>query len=289
MNRRQFLMALMLGAYAFKAGAETLNPEDIGQLRTSGLDGELLESYFVRHYLNAIKTNQPVNSVETSKGKVVHYRVLPATLPVHTLLTSLASPLWKTASRKLDWRIYLTDSPLINAFTPGGGLIFINAGLVKLCEKEVELACVIAHEIGHIENRHAVKGILTQAVRKNIDLPLGPGKTGKEDNQAFYDWHLFMAGRGYTRHWEYQADAFIVHAFRKTGYPVSESGAFFKQLTRLVGAAAKESVYSCLFSTHPANQDRLKRVESIAGTYPDVSPKPESREFLLLKELVQKL
>ena len=50
-------MALMFGAHALKAGAEALNPEDIGQLRTSGLDGELLESYFVRHYLNAIKTN----------------------------------------------------------------------------------------------------------------------------------------------------------------------------------------------------------------------------------------
>ncbi len=48
----------------------------------------------------------------------------------------------------------LLDSPDINAFALPGGFIYINRGLLAYLETEAELAGVIAHEIGHITERH---------------------------------------------------------------------------------------------------------------------------------------
>jgi len=43
----------------------------------------------------------------------------------------------------------------VNAFaTMGGVSVYINTGLVEVARNEVELASVLAHEIGHIASRH---------------------------------------------------------------------------------------------------------------------------------------
>ena len=48
----------------------------------------------------------------------------------------------------------LLDSPVINAFALPGGLIYVNRGLLAYLDTEAELAGVLAHEIGHITERH---------------------------------------------------------------------------------------------------------------------------------------
>lgn len=44
------------------------------------------------------------------------------------------------------------DEP--NAIAGPSGFIFITRGLLLLCETEDELACVLAHEIGHVNKKH---------------------------------------------------------------------------------------------------------------------------------------
>ena len=53
-----------------------------------------------------------------------------------------------------EFTFTLLDSPDINAFALPGGLIYINRGLLAYLDSEAELAGVIAHEIGHITERH---------------------------------------------------------------------------------------------------------------------------------------
>lgn len=48
------------------------------------------------------------------------------------------------------------DSEMINAFTVPGGNILISTGLIGFCDSPEELASVMAHEMGHVEERHLI-------------------------------------------------------------------------------------------------------------------------------------
>ncbi|MEC9482431.1 MAG: M48 family metalloprotease, partial [Halomonas sp.] len=48
----------------------------------------------------------------------------------------------------------LVDSRLLNAFAVPGGVIGVNAGLFTFATSEDALASVLAHELGHLSQRH---------------------------------------------------------------------------------------------------------------------------------------
>ena len=57
------------------------------------------------------------------------------------------------------WRFtfQIVDQEEPNSFTIPGGGIYISRGLLALLEREDELACVLAHEIAHVTQRHSAR------------------------------------------------------------------------------------------------------------------------------------
>jgi predicted Zn-dependent protease len=51
----------------------------------------------------------------------------------------------------------VVNDPTINAYSASGGFVYLNTGLLDFLESEDELAVIMAHEIGHIVDRHQVK------------------------------------------------------------------------------------------------------------------------------------
>ena len=97
---------------------------------------------------------------------------------VHAYIDSLGQALVR-ASGMSQFRYYfkVVDAPEINAFALPGGYIYVNLGLIKAAETESELAGVIGHEIGHVEER----------------------PRGKETDKTYWLWR---AGRIYRREGE---------------------------------------------------------------------------------------
>ncbi len=60
----------------------------------------------------------------------------------------------------------------VNAFSLPGGYIYVFDGLVAFCESDDELAGVLAHEIGHAEQRHIATLRREQGKLQNLSLPL---------------------------------------------------------------------------------------------------------------------
>ncbi|MFD2199237.1 M48 family metalloprotease, partial [Halomonas beimenensis] len=58
----------------------------------------------------------------------------------------------------IDPVITLVASERLNAFAVPGGVIGVNAGLFAFAEGEAPLASVIAHELGHLSQRHYARG-----------------------------------------------------------------------------------------------------------------------------------
>ena len=59
---------------------------------------------------------------------------------------------------EIVWTFGVIDSPTVNAFSAPGGYVYVTTGLLKLVENEAQLAGILAHEIGHVSGRHALKG-----------------------------------------------------------------------------------------------------------------------------------
>lgn len=57
---------------------------------------------------------------------------------------------------KSEMKFYILKSPLVNAYSLDNGVVFVNVGLLAQLSNEGELAFVLAHEIAHYAEHHAV-------------------------------------------------------------------------------------------------------------------------------------
>ena len=56
-----------------------------------------------------------------------------------------------------QYKFFIVDDPTMNAFAVPGGYVFIHTGMIRMADREGELAGVMAHEISHIYWRHMSK------------------------------------------------------------------------------------------------------------------------------------
>lgn len=65
-------------------------------------------------------------------------------------------------ARYTDFGFFLVRDAMINAFALPGGFIGVHTGLILAAQSESELAAVMAHEIGHVEQRHIARMLAKQ-------------------------------------------------------------------------------------------------------------------------------
>lgn len=126
------------------------------------------------------------------------------------------------------YHFLLLETDEINAFAAPGGFIFISRGMMQLCKSEDDLAAVIAHEVGHIQYRHAVRAIKSSRLTSALTiLALESAKNlGGEDlaqvTQAFEgsitDITSTLMTGGYARGQEREADKAAIEILKRMGY-----------------------------------------------------------------------
>jgi predicted Zn-dependent protease len=155
----------------------------------------------------------------------------------------------------LQWRFGLLDSTTVNAFSAPGGRVFITRGLYELPLSDAELAGVLAHEIIHIDERHAINIIARSELVGGVSSLVA-------DNNADFAAYESLVGeaadiilvQGFDPKTEYEADALGRDLAGVTGYA---PGGLREVLTR-IGASTEAGGTS--FSTHPSTADRLQRL-----------------------------
>jgi predicted Zn-dependent protease len=165
------------------------------------------------------------------------------------------------------YHLVLLDTDEFNAFATSGGHILITRGLADSVKSEDELAAVIAHEIGHVQNGDAIKsikanrwtnvvtGVATSAVSA-LDEKAGADLTNMVD-----DTITTMVNNGFSKSQEYDADKAAVSILAATGY---NPNAIIEMLKRIQEREPKDkSKLSGMYKTHPAAQDRIKEVTKV--------------------------
>ena len=72
--------------------------------------------------------------------------------------------------QELIYEFTVVHDEEVNAFSLPGGYVFVNDGLINNTKSDDELAAVLAHEIGHIAARHAVKRYETSIGAQLVQL-----------------------------------------------------------------------------------------------------------------------
>ena len=155
----------------------------------------------------------------------------------------------------LDWRFGLLNSDAINAFSAPGGRIFITRGLYQILPNDDELAGVLAHEIIHIDQRHAVNSIARNELLGGFSGLLA------DNSGAFAQFAQVVDAvadeilvTGYDPDTEFDADAGGHDLADTTGFAPGGLRAALV-LISTINAQQQE-----VLSTHPPIAERLQRL-----------------------------
>ena len=166
------------------------------------------------------------------------------------------------------YHFLLLKSSDINAFAAPGGLILVTRGLVDCCATEDELAAVLAHEIGHVQNRDGLRAIRTgrfNGALTTLALEGAKNLGGSElaEVTAAFDESVSeitstMMNSGYARRQEFQADAAAVGILRAAGYPPSALVAMLRNMEKRWDPSRHDFA-----ATHPSAPDRIAQLKKL--------------------------
>ena len=172
------------------------------------------------------------------------------------------------AHRKLPYRFHLITNPdLINAFALPGGHVFVGLGLLQKMASEDELACVLGHEIEHVDHYHAAERIQIEAQLKKINLDaIAP--------LAQIPIELWQAG--YSKEQELEADREGLRLGAAAGYSPQGAVNLFERWAELhreyvthastpvdeISQVAIEGLQG-YFRSHPLPEERLEQAKNV--------------------------
>lgn len=168
----------------------------------------------------------------------------------------------------------ILDTDVINAFATSGGHILVTRGLINCTKSEDELACVLAHELAHIQLCHNINAISSDRKKEAGKIWANALVSATADNISE------------VKKLKTEFNAMITSGakFFETGYPQAQEFAADKKALELAAAAgynpkAMDNVLDMLEATtssnsagfgknHPKPQDRKKNLKNQYNSYP---------------------
>lgn len=168
-------------------------------------------------------------------------------------------------------KVFVLDHEMVNAFALPGGYVVIFRGMIDAAKSPNEIAAVLGHEVGHVENRDPTRHALRSAGSIGI-LGLLFGDFAGGAAVLFLTEQLISAN--YAQDAESGADEFAYTALEEAGVSPAALGDMFERLRDEYGDT--EGVVSH-FVSHPTLTSRIDRSRAAAngeGEYGDILQDP---------------
>ena len=203
---------------------------------------------------------------ENSLGDLLLPLAANKTIEEHPLLVPLVKISERIISsnpelQNLNLRLHISKDPVSNAFALPGQIIVIHTGLLEEADTWQEVAGVLAHEIGHLEQRHSLKALVGKA-----GILLGMGGLAIITGPDFANWlgnGSNLVSLKYGREDEFSADSRGAHFLNQAGIaPRGLIGFLEKALKKNPGRYGWAKALKFL-STHPLIEERIERLKKI--------------------------
>jgi beta-barrel assembly-enhancing protease len=167
-----------------------------------------------------------------------------------------------------DFFFFAVRDPVLNAFALPGGFIGVHSGLIMAAQSESELASVLAHEIGHVAQRHIAR--MLRQDKGNTLIQLAAMVLGALTMQASPDagMGVMMGGVGvamqrhlsFSRSAEREADRIGLQILREGGFDTSGMVVFFGRLQ--TASRSYSDVLPPYLLTHPLTTERIADIQA---------------------------
>ena len=230
----------------------------------------VLSYYYLLPWTAALVARTIPASIETQLGRATldsldHGIVKPSTLPPaeQQRIRDNFATLRRPADPGHDYQILFRKGGPIgaNALALPGGTIVVTDELVALVGAGPGMMGVLAHEAGHVTQRHGLQQVFqASAVGAVAAYFLG------DISSLLATVPAAMLSMRYSRDHEREADAFAVEVMRDNRLPVSAFADALQRLEDAHGGGARrqatrdEEREEGFFSTHPLTQERIEAI-----------------------------
>ena len=184
-----------------------------------------------------------------------------------------------------DLGFFLVRDPTLNAFALPGGFIGVHTGLIVAAQSESELAAVLAHEIGHVTQRHIARMLARQrqgsvvmlAAMVLAALAAGSNPQAAGGLASLGSTVAQQQMLGFSRDAEREADRIGLDMLRQGDF---DANAMVSFLTRLQSAGRlHESGAPEYLRSHPVTSSRIADIQTriSEGRYRQRTDSPEFR------------
>ena len=151
-------------------------------------------------------------------------------------------------------RLLFRASPAVgpNAFALPGGTIVLLDELVAEAGHDDEIVSVLAHEIGHVHERHTLRHVL-QTSAAGVLVAAVLGDVVSATSYAVAAVPTFLLNAGYSRDFEREADRFGFALLDRAGI---DRAHFVRFLTRIEQKHGGKNNMPGWISTHPGAEER---------------------------------
>jgi predicted Zn-dependent protease len=170
--------------------------------------------------------------------------------------------------------------PIVNAFATFGGFVCINTGLILLTNDEGQLASVMAHETGHVVQRHMARMVQAESRMSLASLAgllaavliaaaSGAGGQGMEGAIAMSQAIAMQQSINFTRTQEVEADEVGIHLMAGAGFDPLEMASFFEELSRSHAAQLPRAPLQPESLSYAFMKERVRVLVTPAEARPD--------------------
>jgi predicted Zn-dependent protease len=223
--------------------------------------------------------NSPLARYEERAGDVVARRVLADNPPtadeaLQREIAEIGERLARHAQRKqVLYRFQAVESAAPNAFAVPGGSVFITLPLLGLCDGDPHrIACVLGHEVIHIDRRHAIRHLAAKLAARAGLRVFSLGRAAMIAKLAGGIEGLFEGG--YRQDQEFEADLFGTRLAKLAGFDPRGLIALLERVRAEMpepeGPIAEIFRY---FATHPPARLRIEKLRAEWGAG-EAAPRP---------------
>ena len=202
------------------------------------------------------------------------YKVIKGTKDAE-MVERIGQKIAKASGRNYAWEFRLLDAPqVVNAFCLPGGKVAVYTGILKVTENEDALAAVMGHEVAHATCNHGNERVSQGSVSETLMSGAGAfvGLAGLSPTTKDFVLKGLNAGAAvgvllpFSRAHETEADEVGLLYLVRAGYNPQEAPKLWERMAKLGGGEGGDAVSKMIggfMSTHPASEDRAKRLREL--------------------------
>ena len=162
-----------------------------------------------------------------------------------------------------DFFFFVVRDPMLNAFALPGGFVAVHSALFIAAQSESELASVVAHEVGHVAQRHIARMLGQQ--KQDVLIPLAgailaalAARSSPDASAAMLIGSEGLAIQrqlNFSRDAEREADRVGLQIMRDAGFETAGMIAFFGRMQSATKAYTDNR--PAVLNSHPLTSERI--------------------------------